>query len=328
MSKEVKIGIIGLVVFFTLIYSVNYTKKQNLFSTNMVITAQFDAIDFVKVGAPVYVRGRIVGEVVDVFKEGEKLYLNLDIEPINILPKNTKASIYSESILGGTAITLLYEEACESNCLETGDRIEGSLDGMQQTVERAAKPILDKLGTAADRLNNDSTGIDKMLEEAYASIHALEKRTAGWKGSAYKASKSIPVTVRNLRDMTGGLVSNVGANAEQQAAIDSLLQTMSNLTQEDIDEMVKVLYTAAEELPKLEPLVNKSTTAIPKINNQIDSVNLLLESYLPGGDNTKITQLLYDEALKDTTQVKIQGMSTTIGDIRKYPQKYLSLKKK
>lgn len=328
MSKEVKIGIIGLVVFFATIFSINYTKKQNLFSTNMVITAQFDAIDFVKVGIPVYVRGRIVGKVVGVFKEGEKLYLNLDLEPIDILPKNTKASIYSESILGGTAIALLYEETCMSNCLESGDRIEGSLDGLQQTVERTAKPILDKLGAAADKLNNDTAGLDNMLAEAYASVHALEKRTAGWKGAAYKANKTIPVTIRNLKDMTGDLTSNVGANAAQQAAIDSLLQTMSNLTQEDIDEMVKVLYTAAEELPKLEPLVNKSTGAIPKFNNQIDSVNLLLESYLPGGSNTKITQLLYDEALKDTTQVKIQGMSTTVGDIRKNPQKYLSLKKK
>jgi ABC-type transporter Mla subunit MlaD len=327
MTKEVKVGIIGIVVFFTTLIVINYAKQQNLFSTNMIITARFDAIDYVKVGQPVYTNGRVMGQVVAVSKEGDNLYLSLDLEPIDVLPKDTRASIYSESILGGTAIALLYDNPCSTGCLETGDIIEGTLDGLQQTVERTAKPILEKIGTVADKINNDSTGLDQSLAAAYASINALRKKTEGWKGSAYKASKTLPATIRNVREMTSGFSSSdIGADASQQAAIDSLLKTMSSLTQEDIDAMTKILYTAAEELPKVEPMVAKATAFLPTVNNKIDTVNQNLQNYFPGNDNM-IAKLLHDEALKDTTQIKIQGISTTVGAIRKNPEKYISLKK-
>ncbi len=328
MTREAKIGLIGITSFIIFIYAYYQFKQQHYFSTNMTLTAKFDAVDFAKKGKKVYVHGRQVGVVSAVYKKpnDDDVYIDLNIENIEILPRNTVASIYSESVMGGVALQLIYDKACTSGCLQDGDQIEGTLDGFQQNIERTALPILEEFGKVADLINSDSTGLDTVLASAYASIHQLRLNTNKWKKSAASAAKTVPSTTASIRKMTSQDWSlNIGVDAKQQNAIDSLLTTISTLTQEDIDAMTKILYTAAEELPKVGPQVEKVKNILPKINNKIDSVGLALQKYEAGNDNM-IARLLHDQSIKDSTKVKIQGVSTKLGDIRKNPEKYLSLK--
>ena len=61
MKREVKVGIVSIVVIFILILGINYLKGTNIFKNNITFYALYQNIDGLQIGAPVTVSGFKVG---------------------------------------------------------------------------------------------------------------------------------------------------------------------------------------------------------------------------------------------------------------------------
>lgn len=325
ITREAKIGVIGLVLFLGGLMLSNFLKQKNIFSANMIITAKFDRVDFVAPKQPVFLKGRQMGTVVSVYKVDNDYFVDLDIDPTTQIPKNTRASIFAISIMGGTGIALLYDRPCQSDCLQHGDQILGTLDGTQQQAERMAKPLLMKFDSITTKIFDDSLGVQVLLNSAYASIANLKKTTNSYKKTTYSTAKTFPQNMASLRAMTANLSSNFTTDAAQQSVLDSMLKTMSSLTQKDIDAMTEMLYKAAEVVPTINPMIDKAKAPIQKTNKQLDKLNKQLKTFGKGG-SSKVAKMLHDADYKDSTKTKVKEMSAKLEDIKNNPQKYLSLK--
>ena len=66
MKREVKVGIVSIVVIFILILGINYLKGTNIFKNNITFYALYQNIDGLQIGAPVTVSGFKVGSVTDI----------------------------------------------------------------------------------------------------------------------------------------------------------------------------------------------------------------------------------------------------------------------
>jgi phospholipid/cholesterol/gamma-HCH transport system substrate-binding protein len=331
ISKEVRIGVIGLIILFTTLFTFNYLNRSNIFSRNLIIKVKFKELEFLKKGDPVYIKGKEYGKVVAIYKEGDILWTDLDINPMTKMPRNTKAVITELSLMGGRMITLNFTGTCEGDCLKNGDVISGEVMNMKMQVAAAATPILESFGKVADSLMGPN-GIDGMIAKAYASAASLAKTTKGLEGKMRGMNKTMPGTIKSFKDLTAGLLkgdvdaSEITATREMAMALDSLLDNLSSLTQEDIDGMTELLYILKEQAEAMPETVRKAEKMLVKADDILDSLNLKIASYQEGASGM-IPKLLYDGAYKDSLSSSIQNGSEKLRDIREYPERNLSLKK-
>jgi len=330
-SKEVRIGFIGFVVLFASLFTFNYLNRSNAFSRNLTIKAKFNDLEFLKKGDPVYLKGKQYGTVVVIYKEGDILWVDLDIKPATKIPRNAKAVITEFSLLGGRMVTINFTGVCEGDCLKNGDIIPGEVVNMKSQVTAMAEPILKSFGEIADSLMGPN-GVNRMIEKAYASAASLAKTTKGFEHNMRGLNRTLPATIKSFKDLTASLLegevktSEVTSTREMAMALDSLLDNLSSLSQKDIDEMTKILYTLGDQAKAMPKIIQKAEGMLANADKTLDSLNLKIAPYQKGALGM-VPKLLYDEGCKDSLNASIQNASEKLSDIRKNPEKNLSLKK-
>jgi ABC-type transporter Mla subunit MlaD len=331
ISKEVRIGFIGFIVLFATLFTFNYLNRANVFSRNLIIKAKFNDLEFLKKGDPVYVKGKQYGTVVVIYKEGDVLWVDMDIDPATKIPRNAKAVITELSLLGGRMVTLNYTGVCEGDCLQNGDVILGEVVNMKSQVTAMAGPILESFGKMADTLMGPD-GINGMIEKAYASAASLAKTTKGFESKMRGMNRTLPGTIKNFKELTASLLegdvntSDVASTREMAMAMDSLLDNLSSLTQEDIDAMTKILYTLGDQAKAMPATIKKAEGILANADKALDNINEKIAPYQKGASGM-VPKMLYDEAYRDSLNASVQNASEKLRDIRKNPEKHLSLGK-
>lgn len=326
VSNEARIGIIGFITLAVVLFAFNYLNRRNVFSRNLIITARFDALNFIHENDAVFVKGRQVGKVVAIYIEDGSYKVDMDIDPYARIPKTATAEITELSVMGGQMVNIHHQGVCTNNCLVSGDEIEGTVSSLQERIAAQAKPILDKVGSFADSLMGPN-GMDQTFANAYASLNSLKKNTQRLGGSIKGAD--IPGNARYYREFTDVLL-NKKTNAPAELAdtralalqLDSLVGNLAGLTQKDIEGMVEIIYTARTAGEKVPDQIKGFEGTITTANNTLDTLQNSLQAYLPGSEGM-IPTLLYDETFRDSTQWKIQDWSDLFKDIRLHPEKYL-----
>lgn len=331
ISKEVKIGFIGFIILFATLFTFNYLNRANVFSSNLIVKAKFSDLEFLKKGDPVYIKGKEYGKVVVIYKENDALWADLDIDPNTKIPRNAKAVITEFSLLGGRMVTINYTGVCQGDCLENGDIIQGEVSNMKTQVTAVAEPILKSFGKIADTLMGPD-GVNGMIEQAYASAASLAKTTKGFEGKMRGMNRTLPGTIKSFKDLTTSLLegevstSDVASTREMALALDSLLENLSSLSQEDIDAMTKILYTLGDQAKAMPQTIKKAEGILTNADKTLDNLNEKIAPYQKGASGM-VPKLLYNEAYRDSLNASVQNASEKLRDIRKNPEKNLSLKK-
>ncbi len=334
VTNEAKIGIIGFVVLATVLFTFNYLNRKNVFSSNLIITAEFKNLDYIKKGELVLIKGREAGRIVAIYKDGTRLLVDLDIEPDTKVPPTAKAVISEFSLLGGRTISIVYEGSCENDCLESGAVIQGSVYTMKEQVAESAAPILKQIGSLADTIAGPN-GMQQVLDNAYASLNSLRKTTDGAKGQLRGLNRSLPADIRGFRDLTAALLGatpnnsaaiaeSLSSSREMAMSLDTLLTNLASLSQADIDSMTQILYTAYDAAQKIPEQLKGAKGMTTKTNAVLDSLEQSLKAYQEGAEGT-VPNLLYSQDMRDSTQQSIRDLSKQIKGIRENPENYLSL---
>ncbi|MDC0231528.1 MlaD family protein [Aureispira] len=337
ISKEAITGIAGVLIILILCYAFLFMKRHNAFSTNMIITAKCNDIEFLKKGNLVLIKGRDYGYVAAIYKVGDDLFVDMDIETNVKIPPTAKAVVSELSLLGGRTISIVYEGSCTDDCLTSGAVIPGEVYTLKEQVENFAGPGLKKFGVLSDSLMGPN-GMQSMLDNAYSSISGLSKTTKALQKKMKGMSKTMPLSIKNFRALTESLVKrdreiigerldSTSGDKKTQLALDSLLKTVASLTQDDIDGITKILYTASETLPKLSVKVNKGKELLIRADKGLDDINNKIAGFDKGATGT-IPKLLYDAGYKDSIIAKVGKTNNKIEDIRLNPEKNLTLKNK
>lgn len=337
ISKESKVGVIGAMILLSILFTFNYLNRKNVFSRNLIITATFDDIEFLKKGNPVLIKGRDYGRVTAIYKQDGKLLVDMNIEPYTKIPSDAKAVISEMSILGGRTISIVYTGACSGNCLVSGSKIPGEVVNMATQVATTVGPILKSFGTLADTLMS-SNGMENMIRKAHASVASLATTTKVLERKMKGMNRTLPGTIKGFRDLTTGLLgsdvqklkeamSGDSEMREMALALDSLVNNLSSLKQEDIETMTKIFYTLKDQAETLPEKIQKGNLMIVNADKALDNLNAKIAPFQAGTSGT-IPKLLYNADYKDSLSNTIQNASQKIRDIREHPEENLSLKKK
>jgi phospholipid/cholesterol/gamma-HCH transport system substrate-binding protein len=177
-TKEVRIGIAGIVSLFILIYGINYLKGVNLFKPASYIYVRYANIYGLTVSSPVFADGYKIGLVHDIHYDYDNpgnVVVAVELDTQTRIPKGSWAELETE-MLGSVKINLmLVNNPRESYAI--GDTIPGKENkgmtaGMSALLPQVEQmlPKLDSILTSLNRILGD--------ENIPAALHSIRNTAA------------------------------------------------------------------------------------------------------------------------------------------------------
>lgn len=284
ITKEVKIGIAGIIALCLLVYGINYLKGIHMFKPASYFYVKFNNVNGLTKSSPVYADGFRVGIVRELYYDYDNpgnVLAEIDVEPDLLIPKGSSAELAAE-MLGGVRMNLLLANNPRER-YEIGDTIPGNLNnGMMEKVANMVPQI------------------EKMMPKLDSILTSL---------NAVLASPAIPATLQNVQNLTASLAST-----------SKQLQTlMSN----DIPQLTGKLNTLGDNFIVMSNNLKQIdyAAAMEKVDSTLANVRSITEK-LTSKDNT-IGLLLNDPGLYNNLNATTANAASLLQDLQAHPKRYV-----
>ena len=297
MSKEVKVGLIGVIglVFFYL--GSNFLKGIDFFSPVSRFYAVYENVDGLIVANPIIVNGYSVGRVSDIRilrDRDNKILVSMDIDKDLIIGMNSKATLSSNDFLGSKAIVLSIGDI--NSPINEGDTIMSEIAGGLSELLEKATPITDNLGVTISRLN-----------DILASLRG--------------SGDMITTTLDNLNNVltnTNDLIDN------NEETITTTLENLNSLT----DDLSK-------KLSDIDPIIKGANDMISNLNrvdfeNTFNQIDILLTSMngvfddIESGEGGTLSLLLSDDSLYNNLNKTAFDLDKLLQHINENPKHFFA----
>lgn len=284
-TKEVKIGLAGIVALFMLIYGINYLKGVDIFKPSKYVYVKFSDINGLTKSSPVYANGFRVGIVSDIMYDNlhpGNIAVEVELEQDIVLPVGTTAELAAE-LLGGVRMNILFSEDT-GKYYSIGDTLQGrNNNGLMGEMATDVMPQVVKL-------------IPK-LDSILVSLNAI------------LADKNIPSTLDAL--------NSTMANLEKSSA------SLNVMLNKDIPQVVSKLNKIEDNVILLTDELNSAgiKDTFQKVNNTLTEVSAFT-SKLGDSDNT-LGLLVNDRSLYDNLNATSANAASLLKDLQEHPKRYV-----
>ncbi|MFA5970909.1 MAG: MlaD family protein [Lentimicrobiaceae bacterium] len=309
ISRELKIGVFGVVTLTLFIISVNFIKGKDLFHKHRTFYAMYNSTSGIQDAAPVLVNGLEVGKVTGMRfadKHSGKILIDLTIYSDVFVPSNSVANIFSLDLLGTKNIEIkLGDSKIEA---QDGDTLlGGSQMSLSEEVNMQVAPLklkaenllssLDTMVTVLQSVFNSETR--KNINASFISIRStlsnLENTTYNVDTLVYGQRKRLERIMFNIESIT----DNFRKNDEN---ISNILSNFSLIS----DTLAK--SNLAGTLANVNIVLNQVATITTKIDKGEGSLGMLVND-----------QKLYENLNKSASQLNL-----LIEDMKLNPYRYVN----
>ena len=272
-TRELWIGVLGIIAILTIYLLINFFKGINIFSTGEKYYVKFSNIGEIVNTSPVFINGYKVGHVSNViynFNNPDEVFVEMHLDNQLQMPEGSVALINTK-LLGSSTISLALGNS--STMLQPGDTIEGRMNtgAMDEAGEMIPKitAMLPKLDSILVSLN--STLANPALN---GSLNNIEDLTA-----------ELNTTAKLLNNV---LANDIPVAAGKLVEIeDDLLKMSSQLSEVDFNRLIGSLEVSLNNIQNITTALDngegtagmllKDSTLYNKLNNTAVAATLLLE---------------------------------------------------
>lgn len=272
-TRELWIGVLGIIAILTIYLLINFFKGINIFSTGEKYYVKFSNIGEIVNTSPVFINGYKVGHVSNViynFNNPNEVFVEMHLDNQLQMPEGSVALINTK-LLGSSTISLALGNS--STMLQPGDTIEGRMNtgAMDEAGEMIPKitAMLPKLDSILVSLN--STLANPALN---GSLNNIEDLTA-----------ELNTTAKLLNNV---LANDIPVAAGKLVEIeDDLLKMSSQLSEVDFNRLIGSLEVSLNNIQNITTALDngegtagmllKDSTLYNKLNNTAEAATLLLE---------------------------------------------------
>ena len=296
-SREFKIGFFGVAMLALLYWGINFLKSKDLFASDNEYYAVYDQVNGLEPSASIVIKGFKVGTVSSLSYDPAKsqnVVVSFAVKSKYPIPKDSKALIYSDGIMGGKAIEivlgsspemLLYSEINKDFLETAGSEFE--------FIKQRANDVISRLTVTLDNLN-------AILTDNRAGLNATVNNMA-----------SITDNLNEVMTDEKGSLRNIIAN------LNSLSQTLKN-KEGQIDNILTNVDRFSDSLSQ-----SKFPTAIAEMTRTLDQLNATLNK-VNSGEGT-IGKFVNDQALYDSLVNASTNLSALLHDIKANPKRYINI---
>jgi phospholipid/cholesterol/gamma-HCH transport system substrate-binding protein len=334
--SELKIGIIAtvaLILAATIIVAVGGA-GGGFFTSRYELTTKFPDVMGLKSGAVVRLAGVEVGKVTDVRFSGAEVEVVVEVD------ESMRPRITTESRASIGSLSLLGEPVIDITPAATGTPLN---DGEHVPSEPTRGQLNDMAASATDTLD-EATLLLRDLRAGKGSVGRLFTDDALYRDlqAFVSSAEDLVAGVRRGEGTIGQLLRNPAAYRKFDAALANLQETTRRINAGEgtigrlmnDDALAKSLTSASGNLDSLTGGLARGEGTAGKLlkerelYDRINSVAARIDkvvSTLEQGQGTA-GQLLHDKQLYENMNNTVKELQTLIGEIRKDPKKYLTVR--
>ncbi|MDB0599906.1 MlaD family protein [Tenacibaculum maritimum] len=297
MSKELKTGIVAVIIIALFVWGYNFLKGQDLFSSGTRhFFVEYNTIQGLNEASLVTINGMQVGKVIDIKfnsnpeKRG-KLIVEIALDNDFQFSKNSVAKIYSASLMGGQNLAIIPKY--EGEMAESGDTLKGEVES-------------DIFSSVGEKLNPIQAKLENVLVEADSLLIGLNQiLDAKSRKSLNRSVLALEATISDVRGTLGGVKSIVDDSKN------NLKATLSN-AKKITDDFSKI----SEDLTK----ANLGST-VKQLEETITGVNELLAN-MKKGKGTLGKLMTDDKVYVNLTQAS-KEMEELLRELKLNPKRFM-----
>ena len=299
ISKEARVGIIGIVTIAVLIWGINYLKGRNIFNSNYTLYTFFSESGGLGSSSPVLVNGIKVGYIDDILlrtTESPAIKAVLSIEKKYTLGEGSRAELVSADLMGSKVIRIV--PSGNQLLLNDQDTIDGWLEpDMISSLQSALYPVLEEINTLATSLDSLSRQMNKVLsQDALSQI------------------------IENLAELTYSLKKSLASGGSLNESLRNL-ESFTGVLEEEKDEMASLitnLNSVSESLNRagLDSLSIEMTSVFSQLDILIGQVN--------SGEGSA-GKLVYSDSLYQSVNVLVADLDSLVKDLKENPNDYVQV---
>jgi phospholipid/cholesterol/gamma-HCH transport system substrate-binding protein len=245
MNTNIKSAILYSTGLCLLIFGMLFLKRVNIFKSNYTLFAKFSATGGLNIDDPILINGVKVGVVrnIDIIKDGVLVHLEINNTKVTI-PQDSKATITSQSLIGGKSISLAMGALAEQVKNKDTLKSENPKDFAQ--ILKQYEPMLNNTEVLVHNFNNVLLKMEIALDAVNGVIKQNEQSVAVMLTHLTQISGSIQNTILpNLNETLNTYKASIPAQNLNHIVV-QLDETTGNLAQ-----ITKRLTTADNTFGKL-----------------------------------------------------------------------------
>jgi phospholipid/cholesterol/gamma-HCH transport system substrate-binding protein len=248
ISRELKTGVVAVLVIALFIWGYNYLKGLNLFDGPIkTYFTEYQNVQGLNTASVVTINGVDVGKVVNItFHNDEEkrgtLIVEFSVENDFEFSKSSVAKIYSASLMGGKSLAIV--PSYEGETALPGDYLKGEIESdLFSSVTEKLNPLQAKVESVIKSADSLMTGLTDVLDpksrqslkssilELNATITNFKTASANVNELIKKNDDKLSKTLDNAELMTANLakLSDTLVNANLGLTIKNLEETIGNI---------------------------------------------------------------------------------------------------
>jgi len=284
-TKEVKIGIAGIISLCMLVYGINYLKGIDMFKPTSYFYVKYKDIQGLAKSSPVFADGFRIGIVREIYYDYNRpgnVAVEVELDKDMRIPKGTHAELVTEML--GTVKMNLILAVNPNEAYAIGDTIPGTVNnGLMEAVTKTIMPQFERM---LPKLDSIMTSLNKIA-----------------------ADPNIPATLKSVRKTADNLAD----------ATTDLRSIMKN----DVPQMTKKINTISDNFVAISGdlrSINYAST-FNKIDSTMANVKMVTDK-LNRKDNS-LGLLLNDASLYNNLSNTGANASLLLEDLKSNPKRYV-----
>lgn len=289
MKKEVKIGIIAVVIILASWAGIRFLGGMDIFGRSNTYKAYYENVQGLQNAAPVVIQGVKVGQVTNItLASNGKVEVEFTVDRKHNIPDDSQALMFSAGLMGGRAIEICLGSS--SSNLENGGTLQGGVKpDMFDNIGSVIDDLKGKLGTLLDNVNNTVSDVDSLVVDNRAAAKAM---------------------ISNLNKIIADLeASGIVEN------IDAFSKTLKD-SGPRIDSLVSNVNTITEQFAERN-LAAELSTVLAEVKGMLDQLNK--------GEGS-VGKLLKDEGLYKKLDDAAKHLSALLADVKENPKRYINIR--
>lgn len=267
-TKEVKIGLAGVIALFLLIYGINYLKGIDMFKPSSYMYVSFKNVNGLAKSSPVFADGYKVGLVRDIgydFNQSGNVIVEVELETDLRIPKGSSGELVPE-LMGGVQMNILLANNPRES-YAVGDTIPGVLkSGMTDEMGK----MLPEVSKLIPKLDSILTSVNLLLSHPALSntLTAVEK-----------SSKNLELATGEFNKLMKNDIPQL--TAKMNVIGDNFVKISDSLAELDIQQTYSKIDNAVSNISSLTDRLSQKDNTLGLFLNDSTLYNRLTET----GDN-------------------------------------------
>lgn len=326
MSREIKIGILTLIVLVTMIWGYTFLKGRNLLSSATELITTYSDVTDLNVSSPIMVNGFKVGTVTKIKlndKDVKKMDVYYLIDDGYNIPKDAIAVLKSLGFVSGKGIFLEFEKACAgNNCVKSGDRLVGKTVGLlgamlgEDDITNYSSELTESVRAILTNLGKK--GEPGAINETIRQLEIISKNIAAISNSTNQliqnSSVNLEKTIENITQITSALANS---NQKLEGIVSNVNKVTSDLAKSNLDVTIskanETLVSSKTALDELKSTLTTTSSTLKELNNVISKIDK--------GDGS-MAKLMNDKKLYNNLEAATRNLNLLLQDLRLNPTRY------